>query len=62
MTERELKKLSREELLEMLLLQSKEVEKLKQQLKEASQILEDRRIMIENAGSIAEASLQLTEI
>ena len=62
MTEKELKKLSRVELLEMLVAQSKEVEKLEEQLKRANETLEDRRIMINKAGSIAEASLQLNGI
>ena len=59
MTDKELKKLSRAKLLEMLIAQSKEVESLKAQLKEANEKLEDRQIKIENSGSIAEAALQL---
>lgn len=62
MANNELKKLSRAELLEMLIEQSKEMEALKKQLKEANEMLEDRRILIENAGSIAEASLQLNGV
>ncbi len=59
MTDKELKKLSRAKLLEMLIAQSKEVDSLKAQLKEANEKLEDRQIRIENSGSIAEAALQL---
>ena len=62
MTNKELKKLSRSELLEMLLSQSKEVEKLKEQLKKVNKLLEDRHIAIDNAGSLAEASLQLNGV
>ena len=62
MTDKELKKLSRVELLEMLLAQSKEVKRLEEQLKKANEMLEDRRIMIDNAGSIAEAALQLNGV
>lgn len=62
MTDRELRKLSRAELLEMLLEQSKEVEGLKAQLKEVREQLEDKRIAIDNAGSIAQAALQLNGI
>jgi len=62
MTNKELKKLSRTDLLKMLIAQSKEMEALKKQLKEANEMLEDRRIMIENSGSIAEAALQLNGV
>ncbi len=62
MTNKELKKLSRSELLEMLIAKSREAETLKIQLKEERKKLEDRRIIIHNAGSIAEASLQLNGV
>lgn len=62
MTNRDLKRLSREVLLEMLLEQSREVERLKQRNLELEKELESRRIMIRNAGSIAEAALQLNRI
>lgn len=60
--EKELKKLSRSDLLEMLIEQSKEVDRLKAELEQANAALENRRIAIENAGSIAEASLKLSGI
>lgn len=62
MTEKELKRLSRSELLEMLLAQSKENEQLRAQLAEARKQLASRRLEIEKAGSIAEASLQLNGV
>ncbi len=62
MTKKELKKLTRAELLEMLIARSKEVSALKEQLDSATKSLDDRRIVIENAGSIAEASLQLNGV
>lgn len=62
MTDKKLRRLSREALLEMLLEQSKEVERLKLQNQELTEQLESRRIMIDRAGSIAEASLQLNQI
>lgn len=62
MTDKELKKLSRYELLEMLLEQSKEVERLKEELEKANALLEERQILIHNAGSIAEASLKLNGV
>lgn len=62
MTNKELKKLSRSELLEMLIAQSKEVSALKEQLDNATKSLNDRKIILENVGSIAEASLQLNGV
>lgn len=62
MTDKELRKLSRAELLEMLLIQSKEVEKLHIELDEANQKLNDRKILLENSGSIAEAALKLNKV
>lgn len=62
MTDKELRKLNRSELLEMLLIQSKEVENLKKELEEANRKLEDRKIILENSGSIAEAALKLNNI
>ena len=62
MTERELKKLSRADLLELLLNERRENERLRQQLEEAEQKLEDRRIQLEQAGSIAEAALRLNGV
>lgn len=62
MTERELRKLSRADLLELLLEETKENEKLRIQLEQAQEQLADRRILIENAGSVAEAALQLNGV
>ena len=57
-----LKKLSRQELLEMLIESEKRVRQLEEELAEAKEQLEDRRIQIENSGSIAEAALKLNGI
>lgn len=62
MTNKEMKKLSRAELLEMLIEQSKRVKELETQLDEANRKLNERAIILQNAGSIAEASLQLSDI
>ena len=62
MPDKELKRLSRSELLEMLIAQASENEKLKQELEDARTALQDRSIAIDNAGSIAEASLQLNGV
>ncbi|MBQ2327043.1 MAG: DNA repair protein, partial [Clostridia bacterium] len=53
---------TRAELLEMLISQMKENERLQEQVEELAAQLEDRRIMLEEAGSIAEASLRLNGV
>ena len=62
MTERELRRLSRSDLLELLLIQRKENEKLRALLDQAEARLADRKIQIDKAGSLAEASHQLSGI
>lgn len=62
MTDKELHKLKRSELLEMMIAQGKEIERLQKCLSEAEEELRNRRIVMENAGSIAEAALQLNHI
>lgn len=62
MTDRELRKLSRSDLLEMLVDLSEELNLVKQQLRAAEEKLNNRQILIDKAGSIAEASLQLNGV
>ena len=62
MTDQELRRLSRSELLEMLVEQMKENEELKIKLKRAQMKLRNRQIAIDEAGSIAEAALKLNEV
>lgn len=62
MTDRELRKLSRTDLLELLLEESRENERLRDQLRQANEELASRRIEINNAGSIAEAALRLNGV
>lgn len=62
MTDRELRKLSRADLLELLLQESRENERLRAELEKANQKLADRKIAIESAGSIAEAALELNGV
>lgn len=62
MTERELKKLRRADLLEMMLTLTQENEELRAQLEQSQRQLAERTISIENAGSLAEAALQLNGI
>ena len=62
MTEKELLKLKRSELLEIMLAQSREIDSLREQLEEANAKVEDRELRLKDCGSIAEASLRLTNI
>ncbi|MCH5197529.1 MAG: hypothetical protein J1E34_01370 [Oscillospiraceae bacterium] len=69
MTEKELGRLNRRQLLEMLLEQTKrandlesELEKKEKQLAEKEALLSDRRVILEKAGNIAEASLAISKI
>lgn len=62
MTENELRKLNRTDLLELLLQQSREMEHLRKELDEANYRLSQREIVIDQAGSIAEAALQLNGV
>lgn len=62
LTDKELRKLSRIDLLELLLEKSRENEKLKEELEQVKAQLDDRKINIEKAGSIAEAALALNGV
>ena len=60
MTDKELKKLSRSELLDMLIYQAEENKKLREELESARLDLLKREIAIEKAGSLAEASMSMS--
>ena len=69
MKEKELRRLKRVELLDMLIEQGRlvdaqreEIGKLKTQIEELNRKLEDRNLSLEKAGSIAEASLQIAKV
>ena len=62
MKDYDLRKLSRAQLLELLLAQSKEVARLQEELQQAQRQLEDRRIRLSEAGNIAEAALQISGV
>ena len=62
MTSKELRKLSRKELIEVLLAQTREMEQLKAELNSKNELLEKREINIRESGSIAEAALRLSGI
>lgn len=61
-TEKELRKLSRIELLQLLVHQTKEVEKLREQLEIAENKLKEKEILLSEAGNIAEAALKINNV
>ena len=62
MTDKELRHMSRGELLQMLITQIEENNALQEQLEQAEAQLQDRQIAAEQAGSLAEAALSLNGI
>ena len=62
MNEKELRKLNRKQLLELLLLQIQRADELEKRLADAEEKLHNRNLTQLKAGSIAEASLQLSGI
>ena len=60
MTDKELRKLSRSDLLELMLLQSEEIDRLREELDRTKQQLEEKTVRIQQAGSIAEAAVQIS--
>ena len=59
MTEKDLKKLNRYQLLELLIIQTERADKLQVKLDAAETQLANQELQISSLGSIAEASLQL---
>ena len=62
MASRDLKRLNRKELLEMLVEQGHEVERLQRELTETQAKLNDREIRSEKAGTVAEAAFSLNGV
>ena len=59
MTEKELRKLNRSELLQLLLIQTRENERLQKELDAAHRQIADRRLHVEKAGNLAQAVLEV---
>lgn len=62
MTDKELRRLRRADLLELLIQQTQENQLLQQELEEARAQLADRTIRIGKAGSVAEAAVELSGV
>ena len=62
MNSKELRKLSRKEILEILLEQTKRIEILEYELEQTKKELNEKKSSLKNVGSLAEASLVLSNI
>lgn len=62
MTDKDLRKLNRAELLQMLLEQGRQNDALRAQLDQANAQLASRQVALDEAGSIAEAAMQLNQV
>lgn len=62
MNDKKLRKISKKELLEILLEQAKKIEELEKELEKTQKKLNSKRILVEEAGTLAEASLKLNNI
>lgn len=57
-----LKKMSKLELVELLVEQEREIQSLKQQLEEKEKLMEERTLRLEQFGNIAQAALAVNEV
>lgn len=62
MTDKELRRMSRKELLELLVEQGHRNEQLQQELHTAQEELNQRRIAVQQSGTLAEAALRLNGV
>lgn len=62
MTDKEFRRLKRSQLIDIIYHLEKELEQQKNQIEELQKQLDDRTIRIQNAGSIANAALELNQI
>ena len=62
MVKNDLQKLKRAELLQILYDQSRRIDELEEALAEANRKPEDRRVIIENAGSLADAVVKINQV
>ena len=60
--EKELRKLKRSELLELMVAQSEEIDSLRAEVADLKEKLNERIVHIEEAGSIAQAAVQMSGI
>lgn len=57
-----IRKMNRKELLELLMIQSKKIDGLEEELDKVNKLLDSKKIILKEAGSIADASLKLNKV
>lgn len=62
MTDRELRKLSRRDLLKVMVDQEKQNDKLRERVSKLETLMKERTVMVENAGTLAEAAMLLSGV
>jgi enamine deaminase RidA (YjgF/YER057c/UK114 family) len=62
MTDKELRRLRRDDLLQILINQQKQIDALNEQLQQSKEALANRDIAIQEAGSLAEAALKMNGV
>lgn len=62
MNQKELRNISRKDLLELLLAQTTRIEELEKELEKANKKLSDKKIALNESGNLAEASLKITNL
>jgi len=62
LTEKDLKKLNRYQLLELLIIQTERADKLQTKLEDAQKALSEQELKISSLGSMAEAALQVSGV
>ena len=62
MDSKDLKRLRRRDLLEILLEQTKRIEELELELENTKEKLNNKKVLLRDVGSLAEASLKLSDI
>lgn len=62
MTSQDLRKLTRIELLDLLIDQTAELESVKEKLRQAEEKLQERAILLDEAGSISEAAIRINGV
>ena len=62
MTDKELRRLHREDLLQILIAQQRQIDELNAALEESEAALNEKKIAVQEAGSVAEAALKLSGV
>ena len=58
----DLTKMKKKDILEIMLAQGEEIDRLRAQVAELEEKLRDRELLVEECGSLAEASIQVTTV